>query len=69
MSITRTYSLADLFEIVAGAVPDREAIVCGSRRFTYAQLDDRANRLAAYLQCKGIGPGHTVGLQLYNGPE
>ena len=69
MSITRTYSLADLFEIVAAAVPDREAIVCGARRFTYAQLDARANRLAAFFQSKGIGPGDTVGLQLYNGPE
>ena len=69
MSNTRTYSLADLFELVAEAVPDREAAVCGNRRLTYAQLNERADRLAAYLQSKGVGPGDTVGLQLYNGTE
>lgn len=69
MSRTITYSLADLFESVAAAVPEREAIVCGNRRLTFAQLDDRANRLAAYFQSMGVGAGDTVGLQLYNGSE
>ncbi len=54
---------------MAEAVPDREAAVCGNRRLTYAQLNERADRLAAHLQSKGVGPGHTVGLQLYNGTE
>lgn len=66
---TRTYSLADLFEIVAAAIPEREAVVCGARRLTYAQLNERADRLAAHLQRRGIGAGDTVGLQLYNGTE
>lgn len=65
----RTYSLADLFELVAGAIPERLALICGDRRMTYGQLDERANRLAAYLQQHGIGRGDAVGLQLYNGPE
>lgn len=69
MSRTRTYSLADLFELVAEAVPEREAVVCGARRLTYAQLNERADRLAAYLQSKGVAAGDTVGLQLYNGSE
>lgn len=62
-----TYSLADLFERVAATVPDRLAVICGDIKVTYAQLDERANRLAAILQQQGIGPGDTVGLQLYNG--
>ncbi|MCY1388531.1 Long-chain-fatty-acid--CoA/3-oxocholest-4-en-26-oate--CoA ligase [compost metagenome] len=65
----RTYSLADLFELVAGVVPDRLAVICGDIRLTYAELDERANRLAAFLQQQGVGPGDTVGLQLHNGPE
>jgi len=65
----RTFSLADLFELVAGAVPERLAIICGDFSETYAELDERANRLAAFLQQQGVGPGDTVGLQLYNGPE
>lgn len=69
MTITRTYSLADLFELVAGAMSEREALLCGTRRFTYGELDERANRLAGHLQSRGVGAGDTVGLQLYNGPE
>jgi len=64
-----TFNLADLFERVADAVPDREAVVVGGRRLTYGQLDERATRLAHALQDQGIGPGDHVGLQLTNGSE
>jgi len=64
-----TFNLADLFEMVCDAVPDREALVAGERRFTYRTLDERANRLAHHLASAGIGRGHHVGLQLLNGTE
>ncbi len=64
-----TYNLADLWEIVVDAVPDREAMVCGTRRLTFAEVDERANRLAHALAARGIGPGDHVGLYLYNGTE
>ncbi|MFJ5610157.1 acyl-CoA synthetase [Streptomyces sp. NPDC093221] len=70
------YNLADLFESVVDAVPDREALVyvdhpgTGSeRRLTYAQLDAAANRLAHHLLAAGLRPGEHVGLHLYNGVE
>jgi 3-oxocholest-4-en-26-oate---CoA ligase len=63
------YNLADLYESVADAVPEREAVVVGDRRLTYAGLDERANRLANHLAASGIGPGDHVGLQLRNGTE
>ena len=63
------YNLADLFESVVDAVPEREALVCGDRRLTFAELDARANRLAHHLAGVGVGPGDHVGVQLYNGPE
>ena len=63
------YNLADLFECVADAVPDRTAVVHGARRLTFAQLDERATRLAHHLQAHGIGAGDHVGLYLYNGSE
>ncbi|MBK7251442.1 MAG: AMP-binding protein [Gammaproteobacteria bacterium] len=69
MAITRTFSLADLFELVAGALPGRVAIICGARRSTYGELEERASRLASHLQRHGVGAGDTVGLQLHNGPE
>ena len=43
------FQLADLFESVADAVPDREAIICADRRLTYAELDERTNRLCRPL--------------------
>jgi len=64
-----TFNLAELFERVADAVPDREAVVTPVRRETFRELDDRANRLAHHLRSAGVGPGDHVGLQLMNGTE
>ena len=63
------HNLADLFEAVVDADPDREVLVVGDRRLTYRQLDERANRLAHVLADAGVGVGDTVGLQLANGSE
>ena len=63
------FNLADMFESVADAVPDREAIVCGERRLTYAQLDERSTRLANSLRESGIRKGDHIGMYLYNGTE
>lgn len=70
------YNLADLFESVVDAKPDREALVYvdhpgtgAERRLTYAQLDAAANRLAHHLLAAGLRPGEHVGLHLYNGVE
>jgi acyl-CoA synthetase (AMP-forming)/AMP-acid ligase II len=60
------FNLADLFESVADAVPDREVVVCGDTRLTYAQLDERATRLAHALLANGIGKGDHIGLYMYN---
>jgi acyl-CoA synthetase (AMP-forming)/AMP-acid ligase II len=63
------FNLGDLFENVADAVPEREAVICGERRLTYAQLEERANRLAHHLLANGIGEGTHIGLYLYNCTE
>jgi fatty-acyl-CoA synthase len=75
-------SLAELSEIVADAVPDREALVWREKRFTYADLKDRTRRLANHLIGAGFGchteradlDGHESGqdhlaLYLHNGNE
>ena len=46
--------------------PQRIAIVCGERRWSYAEFDQRARRLAAGLRRIGIGPRDRVLLQLPN---
>jgi acyl-CoA synthetase (AMP-forming)/AMP-acid ligase II len=63
------FNLADLFESIADAVPEREAIVCGDERVTFAELDERATRLAHVLSKAGVERGDHVGLYLYNGIE
>jgi acyl-CoA synthetase (AMP-forming)/AMP-acid ligase II len=64
-----TYQIADLFEALAAAIPERTALVAGATRLTFAQLDERADRVAAVLRARGVGKGAHVGLHLYNGPE
>ena len=64
-----SYNLSELFELVVDKVPDRTALVTPGRRLTYAELDERANRLAHHLREAGIGAGDHVGLHLQNGAE
>jgi acyl-CoA synthetase (AMP-forming)/AMP-acid ligase II len=68
-----TFNLADVFELVAHAIPDRVALVQGPlqpRRRTYAELDERATRLADALATgHGLAAGEYVGLDVHNGCE
>jgi acyl-CoA synthetase (AMP-forming)/AMP-acid ligase II len=76
------FTLAQVFDTVAGLVPDRECLVWRERRLTYAEVAERSRRLAAYLHGQGLGvraerdqlAGHESGqdkmaLALYNGNE
>ncbi len=69
MSRKRTYNLSDLFQIVVDTKPDAEALVCGERRLTYRQIEERATKLALWLRAKGIGAGDTVGIHAFNCTE
>ncbi|MCP1131784.1 amino acid adenylation domain-containing protein [Paenibacillus polysaccharolyticus] len=51
-----------LFEEQAQRVPESEAVVYENDRQTYAELNERANRLAATLRAKGIGRESIVGI-------
>ena len=63
------FNLADLFELVAATVPEREALVAGARRLTYAELDRRSNRLARHWQACGVGTGDHVAILACNRAE
>ena len=65
----RTFNLADIFELVTQAVPDRVAFGCGEQKLTFSQLNERANQLGNALRARGIGRGDNVGIQLYNCAE
>ena len=60
------YNLADLFEKVVDAVGEREALVCGDRRLTYRQLEERSNRLAHHFLSLGVKPNDHIGIYAYN---
>jgi acyl-CoA synthetase (AMP-forming)/AMP-acid ligase II len=65
----RSFNFADVWEMAADAVPEREALVVGTQRRTYAQLEERANRLAHHLDGQGVGVGEHVALYLENCAE
>ena len=64
-----TFNLADMFEAAVDAFGDREYLVAGGNRRTYAQMEERANRLAHYLDAHGVGPGDHVGIYALNSVE
>ncbi len=63
------FNLADLIEHAVDAVPERTALICGDRSITYAQLEQRANRLAHHLAANGVGEGQHVAIYAYNSIE
>ncbi|RDI33927.1 acyl-CoA synthetase (AMP-forming)/AMP-acid ligase II [Rhodococcus sp. AG1013] len=63
------FNLADVFETVAAAVPDRVALTYEGEHRTYAELDAEANRTAQLFAQSGIGPGEHVSLFMKNSVE
>jgi fatty-acyl-CoA synthase len=65
----KAFQLADLFEIVVDTCPDRLALVAGTTRRTYRELDERANRLGHHLCDAGVAPGDPVAILSWNRAE
>ena len=62
--LPRDVCLHQLFEAQARKTPDAEAVVLDGVRLSYAELNDRAERLATYLQQSGVAHGDLVGVCL-----
>ncbi|GGE27199.1 long-chain-acyl-CoA synthetase [Agaricicola taiwanensis] len=58
-----------VFEEIAQRNGDREALISERERFTYRQLDERANRYARWARAQGVGKGDVVALLMLNRPE
>ncbi len=66
---SETTSIHALVEAVAARDPRAVAVVAGSERLSYADLDRRANGLAHRLLADGVTPGDRVGLAIERSPE
>ncbi|OGO51318.1 MAG: hypothetical protein A2148_10440 [Chloroflexi bacterium RBG_16_68_14] len=60
---------AEFLTISAAVVPDREALVSGEARITYAEMASRVNRLANALQSLGVRRGTAVAVMAVNSPQ
>src|SRR5579885_1624604 len=49
--------------------PEKTALVCGSRRLAYIEIERQSNRLAHALIRQGVRRGDRVAVQLENSPE
>ena len=61
--------LASFLATHARATPDKDAVICGDERLTFAQLDDSTDRLSNGLRSLGVGIGDRVAIQLQNTVE
>ena len=59
----------DLIRNPASRFPDRPCVVEGQRTLTFADVDRRADQLAAALLARGVGPGDRIALLALNEPE
>ena len=63
------YQFADLFEHIVDAVPTNIALIDRDTRLTFAELDERSNRVAHLFAAHGIGAGDHVGIYAQNSHE
>jgi amino acid adenylation domain-containing protein len=61
--------LHELFEAQVERSPSAVALQFESQELTYAELNERANRLAHYLRELGVGPESLVGICMERAPE
>ncbi|MDT5336666.1 MAG: 3-oxocholest-4-en-26-oate---CoA ligase [Mycobacterium sp.] len=76
------FTVPAVLDAIADRIGDRVLLTQGDRRYTYAEIVERSNRLASYLHSRGLGcqtprgslAGHeigqdTLGIYAYNGNE
>ncbi|HYU31756.1 MAG TPA: amino acid adenylation domain-containing protein, partial [Thermoanaerobaculia bacterium] len=61
--------LHELFEDQARRTPEAVAVLWGHERVTYAELDERAERVAAWLREQGLKPEERVGVSMPRTPD
>jgi acyl-CoA synthetase (AMP-forming)/AMP-acid ligase II len=64
-----TWQMADIWENIAAAIPDKPAIVDGDKRYSWAEYENRAARVAQVLADHGLKPGAKLSIYSYNAAE
>ncbi len=64
-----TWQMADIWENIAAAIPDKPAIVDGDKRYSWAEYENRAARIAQLLTSHGLEPGAKLSIYSYNAAE
>jgi len=64
-----SWQMADVFENIAAAVPDKPAIVDGDKRYSWAEYENRAARLAQVYTDHGLKPGAKLSIYANNSAE
>ena len=67
--LQRDEVLADIFTASARKWPERLALVCDGKTWTYRQLDEESTARARGLVRSGLGPGDLVGLWMPRGAQ
>lgn len=67
LAYPRERTIPELFDMQVRRAPDADAVFDGERWLTYAELDDRATRIAAALRDRGLGVEEPVAVALPRG--
>ena len=57
------------FERRASTTPNSTALIFEDKKFTYKQINEKANQLAHYLMANGVRPGAIVGVSVERSPD
>ncbi len=64
-----TWQMADIWEAIAQAIPDKPAIIDGDKRYDWAEYENRAARVAQVLTDHGLEAGAKLAIYSYNSAE
>lgn len=62
-------SIAEMLTVRAQEIPKKIHVLYYDQKITYAQTNERANKVANYLKRKGVKKGDVVSVMILNSPE
>ncbi|HDZ23882.1 MAG TPA: long-chain-fatty-acid--CoA ligase [Desulfobacteraceae bacterium] len=66
---TEFESIAEMITVRAQEVPEHNHVLFYDQTITYAETNERANRVANFLKAKGVKKGDVISLLVSNSPE